>query len=94
MDAMPNAEDWAAALDLERQGTEWRGTCPLCGFLQFYVGATPDGRAVVGCRRCRNRKLPDERRILFGILLQRFFPERFRKENRPVGTDGPPTGTT
>ena len=71
MRAMPTPEEWARAFGLTRHGSEWRGECPLCGFRQFHVGATPDGRAVVGCRRCMDHLPPDARRQRFGALIDR-----------------------
>lgn len=75
MRILPRPEEWASAFGLTRRDGEWRGLCPLCGFARFYVGATDDGRAVVGCRRCIDHEPPDTRRAMIGELLHRAFPD-------------------
>ena len=78
---VPTFEEWAAACDLRRRGSEFVGPCPLCGGDdRFHVRRGDNGQALVGCRGCIDGQEAETRHRLFGAILRVVFPHRYSNQ--------------
>jgi putative DNA primase/helicase len=50
-----NAAEIARRFGLKRQGREWRGTCPNCGYPNGFAVSERAGRALWWCASCRDQ---------------------------------------
>jgi putative DNA primase/helicase len=50
-----NAAEIARRFNLKRQGREWRGTCPNCGYPNAFAVSERQARALWWCSNCRDQ---------------------------------------
>lgn len=72
----PSLETIAARLNLRRNGREWRGACPVCGYPAAFVLSAGRHGAIAWCASCQN--LDAIRAVIGGAPL----PPRDREDDQ------------